>query len=157
MTERTFPNRLRFDVNPSQIEKLTEEAISTLNKSLDAIVAVPKEKRTFENTIKAFADAEGEFASARSTCDFPSSVSTDKETRDASNAAATKLDAAQTLIFSRSDLYNSIKEYESQNPDSSKLEGEEGRLLEYLLKDYRRSGMALDQQSRDRVPRSRTK
>jgi len=143
--------------SPQKIRELSTEVISNFKKSLDVIASLPPASRNFSNTVKAFSEAEGEFASAQSSCTFPSSVSSDKETRDVSNEVQTKLEAAQTDAFAREDLYQALMQYKTQNKEEAdSLVGEEGRLLEHLLLDYKRSGMDLSKEDRERVTKIKT-
>eukprot|EP01117_Protostelium_nocturnum_P003259 TRINITY_DN1420_c0_g2_i1.p2 TRINITY_DN1420_c0_g2~~TRINITY_DN1420_c0_g2_i1.p2 ORF type:complete len:759 (-),score=281.48 TRINITY_DN1420_c0_g2_i1:2611-4866(-) len=151
-TSHNRPNRLRFDLTAEQVRDLTTEIINKHKKSLDDIVSVPSENRTFENTVRAFSDAEGEFSSSRSNCDFYAQVSADKSLRDVSNEMSTKLDSSNTEVFSREDVFLALSDYQKKNKSKvEKLDDESKRLLEKILLDYRRSGMDLDKEARERI------
>lgn len=54
-------NRLRWDLNPKQIEQLSDELIASTKMVYDSVGALDLDSVTFENTLKALADVEVEY------------------------------------------------------------------------------------------------
>lgn len=84
------------------------------------------------------------------TSTFPSHVSPHKEIRDASSDADKKLTKHCVDIGSRFDVYQAVLAY-SETQEAAQLEGEAKRFLEKALRNYRRKGMHLDEETRGRV------
>ena len=68
--------------------------------------------------------------------------------RDAARASEERIDKYFVDLSFREDLYAAIKAYAGRG---EALEGEEARLLEYELRDYRRNGFELPEGERARV------
>lgn len=58
-------NRLQWDLNPEQIQQLSEELIANTKKVYDCIGALDLDNVTFENTLKALANVEVEYTGER--------------------------------------------------------------------------------------------
>lgn len=54
-------NRLRWDLNPGQIQQLSDELIANTKTVYDCVGALDLDSVTFENTLKALADVEVEY------------------------------------------------------------------------------------------------
>lgn len=58
-------NRLRWDLNPDQINQLTDKLIRDTKKVYDGVGELDLDSVTFENTLKALADVEVEYTGER--------------------------------------------------------------------------------------------
>jgi thimet oligopeptidase len=84
------------------------------------------------------------------TTAFMGYVHPDKEVRDAGNAAEERLQKwAIDLVF-RTDFYQAIRAF-AQSEAATELEGEQRRMLDFLLRDLRRAGHELDESARAEV------
>ncbi len=124
------------------------EALAKADAGVDAIIAVPEAQRTFDNTIGAVDDLLVNLRLDTDFVQFRAYVSTDAELRDRGTKA--EQDVANWLIeFGKNEpLYKAVRAYAATNPP---LEGEQKRLLEHALRDYRRSGMELPADKRDEL------
>lgn len=123
-------------------------ALARADAAAAAIVAVPNEKRTFENTLGAIDDLLSRLNGETSMAQFMAYVSTDATEREMGEKSAE--DVANWLItFSkRKDIFDAVKAYADTKPP---LSGERARLLQFVLRDFKRDGMMLSDADRARL------
>lgn len=129
---------------PAAIKNALKRAESQIAK----IVAVPKNKRTFANTVGAIDDLSTQLDIDTSTFIFMQYVSTDAKTRDAARAADEAVTNWSIEVGKREDLYKAVKAYADTKP---KLAGEQKRLLDFTMRDYKRAGMSLPPDKRKKL------
>ncbi|HKX45373.1 MAG TPA: M3 family metallopeptidase, partial [Planctomycetota bacterium] len=125
-----------------------DAAFERAEAAVGAIVAVPDAERTFENTVGAVDDLIAELFNAVRFAAFMESVHPDPVVRAAGAVVARELDDFQTRTLVREDLYRAVRAYAGTQPA---LAGDRARLLEELLRDFRRAGMELEPAARARV------
>eukprot|EP00824_Muranothrix_gubernata_P014549 TRINITY_DN30183_c0_g3_i1.p1 TRINITY_DN30183_c0_g3~~TRINITY_DN30183_c0_g3_i1.p1 ORF type:complete len:773 (+),score=151.99 TRINITY_DN30183_c0_g3_i1:328-2646(+) len=143
-----LPEFLRFDFHVAEIASETQRIIRERKDVEDRVVAIPDSERTFDNTVKALADEEGGFGTMYSYLTFLSYVSTSKDVRDASTEANRLLDQFVIDSSMRVDLYKAVQSYASKG---EKLEGEDERLLTWMMRDFRRNGLALNPEQQQQL------
>ncbi len=116
--------------------------------AVHAIVSVPAAQRKYENTIGAIDDMLVRLDDDTSMTLFMQHVSTNADEREASSRAEQDYQNWMISLTKREDLYNAVKGYADTKPA---LEGERARLLTQLLRDFRRAGMALPADKRERL------
>jgi thimet oligopeptidase len=124
------------------------EALTRANRAVDAIVAVPDGRRTFENTVGAIDDVIAQIELDTNMIMFMAYVSTDADEREAGNRAEQDVSNWMIDLGKREDLYRAVRAYADTKPD---LAGEQKRLLKHTLRDFRRAGMELPPAERDRL------
>lgn len=124
------------------------KAIAKANDAVKAIIDVPDAQRTFDNTIGALDDLSVRLDDDTAFPVFMQNVSTDGKERQDARDAEEALSNFLIVLGKREDLYKAIKAYADTNP---KLEGEQKRLLEFTMRDYRRAGMMLPPDKRKRL------
>ncbi len=129
-------------------ESPVAEALKKADAAIEKIVAIPDDKRTFENTIGAVDAMVVHLRLDTEFLQFMAYVSPDADLRKRGSQA--KEDVRNWLIglTKREDLYKAVKAYADTKP---KLEGEQKRLLAHNLRDYRRAGMDLSSKDRDKL------
>lgn len=125
-----------------------KDALKRADDVIAKIIAIPDGQRTFDNTLGALDEMGVRLDNDTSLFIFQQFVSTDANTRDQARAADELVSNWGTELSKREDLYKAIKAYADTNP---KLEGEQKRLLEFTMRDYRRAGMMLPVDKRDRL------
>lgn len=131
---------LHFDYNADDVIKAEKLARVQLEKDLAAFVAIPKEQRTWENTIMGYGDIFEKYGDVFDTPMFLIYVSPDKDMRDKMSAFEAEISAYMVEIGTRKDIYNAIKDYADTNPS---LGVPEAKLLEEMMKGFKKSGLHL--------------
>ena len=130
---------------PEELASRYDVAKSEANKAIDAIIAVPDESRTFDNTILAFDDMHARLDAEIGMLLFMAYVHGDPAMRSVSQGKYQDYSNWMVEMGKREDLHQAIMAYADTDPE---LEGEDARLLEFTLRDYRRAGMALSPEKR---------
>ena len=134
--------------SPEALTATVETAFANADIEIAAIIAVPDDQRTFQNTIGALDDMMVRLDGASNIPAFMAYVHTDAGIREAAQGAA-QLWSDWSIDFATNvDLYNAIKAFEDTNPE---LSGEQERMLEHTIRDYRRSGMSLSIEDREQL------
>jgi thimet oligopeptidase len=124
------------------------EALKRADEAVERILAVPDGQRNFENTIGALDEIAVRLDNETSMTIFMQYVSTDAAERDASRVADETVTNWLIALGKREDLYRAIKAYADTKPA---LAGEQKRLLEFTMRDYRRAGMMLPADQREKL------
>lgn len=138
------------NLTPAQIAEGCESAMHTCDAAVDAIVAIPHAERTFANTLLALEDATDSLGSAQGQLGFMAYVAADDALRNSARESDEKLDKYGVALSFRDDLYAAIKAF-AATPEAKALAGEDARLLEFELRDYRRNGFELSPGERAKV------
>ena len=117
-----------------------DRAIADANASIAKIIAIEGASRTFANTIAALDETFAKFENDTQMVIFMSNVHPDADIRDASTKAEEKFLNFIVDVWKREDLYKAVKAFADTKPT---LQGDEARLLSFVLRDYKRSGLSL--------------
>ena len=134
----------RCSRGPAGDQRRYEKADDALAK----IVTVPDSQRTWANTLGAYDEAMARLERETSLPIFMAHVSTDAKVRADARAGEEFLGNWFVEVGQREDLYKAMKAFSALNPA---LNPEQKRVLEFKLRDYRRAGMELPRDKRDRV------
>lgn len=141
-----------FETTPEQIQTAVTNAIAHGNTTLDRIGKLGPGEVNFKNTVRALDDLSYDLMLVANRLSVIEQTSTNAALRDAATAAIKEYEAWSVGLDYREDVYKAVKAYADANP---KLEGEDARLLEYTMRDYRRAGLSLPKAERDEVERLR--
>ena len=130
-----------------QADSPIADALERADARLAAILAIPAEERTFENSVRALDDLQASFFMEARMPGFMAQVSTDAAERAIGRQAAADLGDWFDSLYQNEDVFHVLEDMAGRG---LALEGEDGRYLERLLRDYRRSGMGLAEDQRAR-------
>jgi Zn-dependent oligopeptidase len=129
---------LRFDASPAELMRDCAAAKKRAESTLEGIASLPAASRTFDNTPWALDRALFDLSDQTASDTFLEQVAVSSATRDAANECDVLLAQFDVDVYSRADLYRAMKDYAAKNPP---LKGEDARLLDKTLLDFRRSGL----------------
>ena len=132
---------LHFNYKAEDLEPSEKVARENLEKDLAKIVALPKEQRTFENTLLAYEEAFEKYSHALGQAGFLAYVSTDEKLRNAALALEEKISSYMVEVATRKDIYQAFKDYADTNPKLPKIEA---KMLKDTMIGFRKSGLMLD-------------
>ncbi len=139
---------LRFDATPAEVLESCKNAKKRAESALEAIVRLPASARTFDNTPWALDRAGADLSDQTASDTFLKYVSPAAPVRDAANECETLLGQFSVDVYSREDLYRALKDYAAKG---EALTGESKRLVEKELLDFKRSGLELPKEQRQKV------
>ena len=147
----TFKNVLRlptFETTPEAITATANLTKTNANAALDRIGKLSAGQVTFANTIRALDDNGVLVGEAMNRLYLIKETSTNAVLREAATEAVKQLQDWGVSLDYREDVYRAVKAYVDTKP---KLTGEEAKLLDETMRDYRRAGLALPKAPRDEV------
>jgi len=130
---------------PKKIEEYSNQSIEQLKKDIADIIAIPKENRTFENTVYAFSCA-GHLTHDDNPVFFLEYVSTKESVRDTARTARQKVEKESIEIMHNKKIYDAFMEYD---PKSEDLNTEESRLYKHMRLELERAGFNLPEKTRN--------
>ncbi|KAI8969624.1 Metalloprotease [Trametes punicea] len=137
---------------PDSVLKLTKDAIAEYRALEDRVAALKPEECTFESVFLTLAHGENKFNAIVEPLSFYQNVSPSKELRDASNEAEVMVRDFGVESSMRIDVFRAKRAAERNIKDSGKkLSPEEQRLVEKMILDGTRAGLALPDAEREKL------
>lgn len=137
-------------LTPDDVVQACERAMRNCDGAIAAIVAIPEVQRTFANTFVALESAADEVAQVSGSYGFMAYVSADDALRETARDWEERLSKYAVELGFREDLHDAVKQY-ALTPEAAGLHGEERRLVDRTLLDYRRNGFELPKAQREQV------
>jgi thimet oligopeptidase len=141
-----------WEQTPKAVEAMMSNAIAKANKALDQIGSQDLKKVTFKSTVVALDDLTYEAGLAANRATIIKETNTNPEMRAAAENAIKAFQDWAVAIDYREDVYKAIKAFADTHP---KLSGEDEKLLNETLRDYRRAGLDLPSDERKEVEQLR--
>jgi len=132
----------------SQASEVADVAIARCRAELEEIAAHDATERTFENTVAAFDDAVSRLYEDTLWTWFQLNVHPELDVRELGETTRRKVSDFAVEIFLHEGVFDGLKAYAATSPA---LEGEQARLLEHALRDFRRAGMELPAEKREQL------
>ncbi len=133
---------------PQDIASKIDAAIRKADSGIARILALTPGERNFDNVLGFLDRLTAEFDSETSMGIFQQYVNPDSKIRDQSRQAEETVTNWYIEVGKREDLYSAINAYADTKPN---LAGEQKRMLDQTIRDYKRSGMSLPKETRDRL------
>src|SRR4030095_7495785 len=133
---------------PAAVEAAMKNAIAKANAGLDQIGAQHPGEATFKSTVVALDDVTYEASLAANRATIIKETNTNPAMRTAAENAVKAFQDWAVGVDYREDVYKVIKAFADTHP---KLSGEDEKLLNETLRDYRRAGLELPPDQRKEV------
>lgn len=147
MTEFNFK-----DLTPKKIEEYRNDIKTSVKKAIDNVVNLPQ-SRTFCNTIQPIIDVTTQNISKTNSFTFAKNFYTSKNMREAGTRA--EKDVSKFIIDQclRKDYYDAFADYVNNEyvKEKENLTYEENRYIEHQLRDFKRIGLHLDKDKREKI------
>jgi len=150
------PTGLRWDWSEDALRALAGEVIARSTRVLDAVAALRAGEHTFANSLGAMAENDRIAEGWAGQIGFLGHVSDSKSIRDVCTEQETVLSKFDVEQSMRVDLFESLKAF-AETAEAKALTGEQARLLEFTLRDFRRNGLHLPADKRARVTEIKTR
>lgn len=147
--------RQLFPSSAHDIEQRTEKAIVDARKAVNALIEVPGEWRTYENTVQALDRLTNQLGITTSSIYALQYMSPDDAVRAQAQKALLQLqDFSIDMISNNISLYNAIKEYSTHGDtqfkaDKEALNAEEKKYLKETLDGFEKGGLGLPEAEQD--------
>src|SRR5438876_204012 len=141
-----------WEQTPEAVDAMTKNAIATANKALDQIGAQDLSKVTFKSTIVAPDDLTYQAGNAANKAVIIKESNTNEKMRSAAENAVKEFQDWAVGIDYREDVYKALEAFADTKP---KLSGEDKKLFDETMRDYRRAGLALPPEKRKEVEQLR--
>jgi thimet oligopeptidase len=141
-----------FETTPDEVAATATNIIASGNTALDRIGRLKPGEVNFTNTIRALDDIGYSIQTPENRLGLIQQTSTNAAVRDATTDAIKKLDEWSVGTDYREDVYAAVKTCANMKPQ---LTGEDKKLFDETLRDYRRAGLDLPKDQRDEVEKMR--
>jgi len=137
-----------YETTPEAVNDSLETAISGADAALDGVGKLKANEVTFANTVGALDEIMFIPNNTANRLYLVKETSQNPAVREAATEAIKKFSEWAVGLEYREDVYAAVKAYADQQP---KLSGEEAKLLEETLRDYKRAGLSLPKSERDEI------
>ena len=126
--------------------------ILQMNLAIDNIINVDT-TRTYNNTVQPLLNVNYLVESRKSIFDYVTNFYPNKELRDFTTDVEQEIKKYLIDAFMRKDLYNAFVDYQNTTylTEKDSLTHEENRYFEHEMRDFKRSGLHLDDENYDKV------
>jgi thimet oligopeptidase len=141
-----------WEQTPEAVDAAMKDAIANANKALDQIGAQEAGKVTFKSTVVALDDLTYKASLAANKAVVIKESNTNEKMRTAAENAVKVFQEWAVSIDYREDVYKALKAFADTHPQ---LSGEDKKLFDETMRDYRRAGLALPPEKRKEVEQLR--
>lgn len=143
---RIFPRTV------ADIEQYVRDVIALADRKLELICGLDDQKRTFDNTVRAFDELSGALRVCSAILTNVKFVYPEAALRDAAQKGLLDLQAYEVdHISANRALYRAFVAYKAQKTASETLTEAQQRFLDRIIRDFERNGMALPDAQLEKV------
>jgi len=141
-----------WDQTPAAVDAMMKNAIAKANAALDQIGSQDLKKVTFKSTVVALDDLGYDAYNAANKATIIKETNTNEAMRTAGENAVKIFQDWAVGIDYREDVYKAMKAFADTHP---KLSGEDKKVFDETMRDYRRAGLALPPDKKKEVEQLR--
>lgn len=138
----------QWEQTPQEVDAMMKSAIDKANKALDEIGKQDPKAVTFKSTVVALDDIGYEASLAANRAEIIHQTNKDEAMRTAGENAVKVFQDWAVGVDYREDVYKAMKAFAATKP---KLSGEDKKLFDETMRDYRRAGLDLPNDKRKEV------
>ncbi|MEX0668133.1 MAG: M3 family metallopeptidase [Candidatus Saccharimonadales bacterium] len=148
---------VHFDkYKPKDTKQALENGEKLVWERVEELLAIPKDKRTFENTVLALSRSAQEFGLAATMADHLNSV-LGETWEEAAILASEKSSSLSNQLDFHEGIYQALLDLEQKSEYIKSLNKPQRKLLKDLIKDYKRSGIDLPKDKKKQLQNIRSK
>ncbi len=136
------------DLSVDYINEATENSISAARESLEMLYNIPKDKRTFDNTMLELDNIFNSTSNVYGCVYLMGSVHPDDDIRNQALESRSQFAKFFNEIQLNENLYRSVKDY-SESVEAKKLTGYKAKFVKETVEDFERNGFALSEENRE--------
>jgi thimet oligopeptidase len=137
-----------WETTPAATTNAVDKTIAEANAALDQIGKLAPGQVNFRNTVQALDDLGYQAGLTANRLGIIKETSTSEAMRNSATEGIKKFSEWAVGLEYREDVYQAVKAYADTHPQ---LTGEDARLLDQTLRDYKRAGLVLPKTKRDEV------
>jgi thimet oligopeptidase len=138
------------NLTPEYVKQATDASINQAKESLSKLYAIPKEKRTFNNTMLELDNIYNDAGNVSNSIYLMSSVHPDDAIRNVAQESNSEFAKFFNEVELDENLYRAVKDY-SETAEAKSLAGYKAKFVEETVRDFERNGFALSKEKRDEL------
>ncbi len=138
------------DLTADQIKEATDLSIKAAKESLAKLYTIPKEQRTFDNTMLELDNIYNKAGSVYGCIYLMGNVHPDEAARNQAQESNAEFAKFFNEVSLDENLYRAVKDY-SETAEAKSLAGYKARFTEKTVEDFERNGFALPKEKRDEL------
>ncbi|MBE0570081.1 MAG: Zn-dependent oligopeptidase [Ignavibacteriaceae bacterium] len=138
------------DLTAEYIKEATDVSIKEARESLAKLYTIPKEQRTFDNTMLELDNIYNKAGNIYGSVYLMGSTHPDDAVRNQADEGKAEFAKFFNEISLDENLYRAVKDY-SETEEAKSLTGYEARFVQKTVEDFERNGFALPKEKRDEL------
>ncbi len=138
------------DLTAEHIKEATDVSIKEARESLAKLYAIPKEQRTFDNTMLELDNIYNKAGNVYGCIYLMNSTHPDDAVRNMAQESNAEFAKFFNEISLDENLYRAVKDY-SETAEAKSLTGYKARFTQKTVEDFERNGFALPKEKRDEL------